>query len=307
MHILLVDDDPVSLQPVDTLLREWGHRVETALDGDEAWNKLQSPELPDVVILDWMMPQMDGLELTRRIRKRTNTPYMYVIMVTGRTDPEDLMAGFDAGVDDFLGKPVDLGELQVRLRAAERIVDLQNELIDAREALRRQAMQDPLTRVLNHGAILDALSREMDRAHREGQPLSLILADLDEFKSVNDTHGHVAGDRVLIEVARRIRHCLRSYDSIGRYGGEEFLTVLPNTGPEQAGRLAQRIRSAISKEPFQVGDATITLTVSQGVCSWTDPKPVPTDRLIRVADRALYQVKHGGRDGVEALEFQDTR
>ena len=135
MRILLVDDDPVSLKPVETVLQAWGHSVETASDGDDAWNKLQNPELPDVVILDWMMPQMDGLELARRIRKRSNTPYIYVVMVTGRTDPEDLLAGFDAGVDDFLGKPIDLGEFQVRLKAAERIVNLQNDLIDARETL----------------------------------------------------------------------------------------------------------------------------------------------------------------------------
>ncbi len=304
MRILLVDDDPVSLKPFETVLRAWGHSVETAFDGDEAWNKLQNPQVPDVVVLDWMMPHMDGLELTQRIRKRTNTPYVYVIMVTFRSDPGDLLAGFDAGVDDFLRKPADLDEFQVRLKAAERIVDLQNELIDAREALRRQAMQDPLTRILNHGAILGTLSREMDRSRREEQPLSLILADLDEFKAVNDTHGHVAGDQVLVEVARRLRRSLRSYDAVGRYGGEEFLVVLPNTDPKEAVRLAHRIRKTISERPFQVGTSNVRLTVSQGVCSWTVPELVPTDELIRVADQALYRVKESGRDGVQSIEFQ---
>jgi len=304
MNVLLVDDDPLGLLAVETVLRRWGHSVDTATDGNEAWNKLQDPELPDVVILDWMMPEMDGLELTERIRGRTDAPYIYVVMVTGRTKPHDILAGFDAGVDDFLSKPLDLAKLRVRLRAAERIVDLQNELIEAREALRLQAMQDPLTGILNHGAILETLSREMDRSGREVQPLSLILADLDEFKSVNDTHGHVAGDQVLIEVARRIRNCLRSYDAVGRCGGEEFLAVLPNTDTRQAARLAERIRRAISEEPFQVGTATIQVTMSQGVCSWTACESIPTDDLIRMADRALYGVKNNGRNGVEALEFQ---
>jgi len=306
MNVLLVDDDPLGLLAVERVLRKWGHAVETATDGDEAWERLQGPELPDVVILDWMMPKMDGLELTQRIRSRTDGPYVYVVMVTGRTNLRDPLVGFDSGVDDFLSKPLDLAKLQVRLRAAERIVDLQNGLIASREALRLQAMQDPLTRILNHGAILNVLSQEMDRSSREGQPLSLILGDLDEFKEVNDTHGHLAGDQALIEVARRIRHCLRSYDAVGRCGGEEFLAVLPNTDARQATRLAERIRMAISGEPFRVGADTIRLTLSQGVCSWSPSESAPTDSLIWIADQALYQVKNNGRDGVAALEFRSA-
>jgi two-component system, cell cycle response regulator len=306
MNVLLVDDDPLSLLAVETVLRTWGHNVNTAMDGNEAWERLQGPELPDIVILDWMMPRMDGLELTERIRSRAERPYIYVIMVTGRSNPRDLLVGFDSGVDDFLRKPLDLDKLQVRLRAAERIVDLQNELIESREALRLQAMQDPLTRILNHGAIVNVLSQEMDRSSREGQPLSLILGDLDEFKEVNDTHGHLAGDQVLIEVARRIRNCLRSYDAVGRCGGEEFLAVLPNTDAGQAARLAERIRVAISEEPFRVGADTVRLTLSQGVCSWSPSESAPTDSLIRIADQALYQVKNNGRDGVAALEFRSA-
>ncbi len=303
MRILLVDDDPTSLEPVEHVLRSWGHLVDTAIDGDEAWNRLQGPDFPDVVILDWMMPQMDGLELTRRIRKRSHAPYIYVIMVTGRKSHDDLLAGFRAGVDDFLSKPPELGELQLRLMAAERIVDLQNELIDAREAIRRQAAQDPLTRILNHRMILESLSREVERAHAARQPVSVILADMDHFKRVNDTHGHVAGDRVLIEVARRIRQTVRSREHVGRYGGEEFLIVLPGVDREGALRIGERIRIAVSRKPFELGTASVHLTISQGICSWNEPTPIPTDELIRVADRALYLVKDSGRDGVQALEY----
>jgi diguanylate cyclase (GGDEF)-like protein len=164
-------------------------------------------------------------------------------------------------------------------------------------------MQDPLTQILNHGAIIDTLLREIDRAHREHKPLSLILADLDGFKNVNDSYGHVAGDRILVEVASRMRNCLRSYDAIGRYGGEEFLIVLPNSEAAQAVRMAERIRLAVSQEPFRYGNVDLTVTVSQGVTTWTEPCPIPIERLIRSADGALYLVKNSGRNGVEFARF----
>jgi two-component system cell cycle response regulator len=164
-------------------------------------------------------------------------------------------------------------------------------------------MQDALTQILNHGAIIDTLLREIDRAHREHQPLSLILADLDGFKNVNDSYGHVVGDQVLVEVARRMRSCLRSYDAIGRYGGEEFLMVLPNSEAAQAIRLSERIRVAVSQEPFRFQNLDLTVTVSQGVTTWTEPYPIPIERLIQSADGALYLVKNSGRNGVEYARF----
>jgi diguanylate cyclase (GGDEF)-like protein len=180
---------------------------------------------------------------------------------------------------------------------------LQNELISARETLRIQAMQDSLTQILNHGAILDALLSEINRSHREYQSLSLIMADLDAFKKVNDSYGHVMGDQVLIEVARRMRNCLRSYDSIGRYGGEEFLIVLPNSDDSQALQLAERIRLAVSSEPFRFHNVELTVTVSQGVTTWNEPIPIPVEQLIQAADRGLYIVKNRGRNGVEYVNF----
>jgi diguanylate cyclase (GGDEF)-like protein len=164
-------------------------------------------------------------------------------------------------------------------------------------------MQDPLTQILNHGAILDALLNEINRAQREHQPLSLILADLDGFKNVNDSYGHVAGDQVLIEVSRRMRNCLRSYDAIGRYGGEEFLIVLQNSDDSQALRLAERIRVAVCSEPFRFHHVDLTVTVSQGVTTWTNPDSVPIEQLIQAADRALYGVKNSGRNGVQHVQF----
>ncbi|GJL57152.1 MAG: diguanylate cyclase response regulator [Nitrospirales bacterium] len=303
MRILVVDDDPLTLHMVVYRLRQWGHDVISCTDGDAAWKVLERGSVPNVAIVDWIMPGINGPELCQKIRGRTDCPYVYIVMLTGRNNPEDLIAGLDAGADDYLTKPFHLGELDARLRAGKRIVDLQNELISTRETLRIQAMQDPLTQILNHGAIVDTLLREIDRAHREQQPLSLILADLDGFKNVNDSYGHVSGDQVLVEVARRMRFCLRSYDAIGRYGGEEFLMVLPNSDAAQAVRLAERIRVAVSQKPFRVHNADLTVTVSQGVTTWTDPCPIPIEQLIQSADGVLYLVKNSGRNGVEFAQF----
>ena len=303
MRILVVDDDPLTLHMVVYRLRQWGHEVVSCTDGESAWKILEGGLVPNVAILDWMMPGINGPDLCQKIRSRKDCPYVYIVLLTGRNNPEDLIAGLDAGADDYLTKPFHLGELEARLRAGKRIVDLQNELISARETLRIQAMQDPLTQILNHGAILDSLLNEINRAQREHQPLSLILADLDGFKKVNDSYGHVAGDQVLIEVARRMRNCLRSYDAIGRYGGEEFLVVLPNSDESQALLLAERIRLAVSSEPFRFHHVDLSVTVSQGVATWNDPDSIPIERLIQAADRALYVVKNGGRNGVELVHF----
>jgi diguanylate cyclase (GGDEF)-like protein len=298
MRILVVDDDPPTLQMLASQLQQWGHVVVPCADGESAWNIIEDGNVPHLAILDWMIPGVDGLELCSRIRSRPG-PYIYIVMITARTRPEDLLAGFEAGADDYLTKPFSPDELGARLRAGERIVDLQSELIEARDAIRAQAMQDPLTRVLNHGAIVDALSREIDRANRDHKPLSVIMADLDEFKRINDSHGHVAGDQVLVEAAQRMRRSLRSYDSLGRYGGEEFLIVLPNSGKTHALGSAERLRHVISDEPFRIARASVTVTLSLGVTTWSEPFPVPMNGLIQAADRALYIVKGRGRNGVE--------
>jgi diguanylate cyclase (GGDEF)-like protein len=303
MRILVVDDDPLTLHMVIYRLRQWGHEVISCTDGDSAWKLIEDGMVPNVAILDWMMPGLNGPELCRKIRAKHDGPYVYVVLLTGRNHPEDLIAGLDAGADDYLTKPFHLGELEARLRAGKRIVDLQKELIAAQDTLRIQATQDSLTQILNHGAILDDLLNEVNRAQRECQPLSLILSDLDEFKNVNDSYGHVAGDQVLVEVSRRMRNCLRSYDAIGRYGGEEFLIILPHSDESQALLLAERIRVAIASERFQCDQVDLTVTISQGVVTWMNPDSIPIGRLIQAADRALYGAKHGGRNATHHVQF----
>ena len=307
MRILVADDDPLTLHMVVYRMRQWGHEVVTCSDGEEAWKILESDQLPQVAILDWMMPKLDGVQVCQKIRARSSDPYVYVILLTGRDDTQDLIAGLEAGADDYLCKPFHLGELEARLRSGKRIVDLQAELIDARESLRIQAMQDPLTKALNHGAIMDYLHRELARAKRDKLALSVIMADLDEFKRVNDSFGHLAGDYVLVEATKRFRDCLRPYDAIGRYGGEEFLIVLPGSDAETAMKQAERIQSSLSNDPILVSDSTIPVTVSQGVTTWEGSYADDVRAIVGAADNALYLVKSSGRDGIEFLNVDEEQ
>lgn len=303
MRVLVADDDPLTLHMVTYRLKQLGHEVVGCADGEQALAALSTDEPPRLAILDWMMPEPDGLALCRYIRNRSTGPYIYTILLTGKDERQDRLAGLQAGADDYLTKPFDLEELEARVRIGQRIVDLENKLVAAHEALKRQAMQDPLTGALNHGAILDMLYRELARAQREHHPLSVILADLDEFKRINDRHGHLVGDHVLVEATRRFQHNLRPYDAVGRYGGEEFLIVLPASDPTTAVGQAERIRLALSQHPILVDGVELTVTVSQGVSTWMEPEDPDPAGLINAADNALYLAKNSGRNRVEYLAY----
>ena len=227
MKVLIADDDAVSRRLLHSTLARWSYEVVACANGTEAWEVLQKEDAPQLVILDWMMPGMDGVQLCRELRKRASQPYTYILLLTAKTQKEDIIAGMEAGADDYITKPFDAQELRVRVRAGQRILDLQTELIRAQSALLVQATHDPLTGLFNRGAILKILEREIDRAHRQGSSVGVMLIDLDHFKNINDTLGHQAGDKVLQEAARLMLESTRSYDSIGRYGGEEFLVVAP--------------------------------------------------------------------------------
>jgi len=300
MRILAAEDNPVFQAMLKSLLKKWGYDVVIARDGGEAWAALQSPDAPRLAILDWMMPVLDGVEVCRRVRGAAKEPYIYILLLTARTMAEDLVEGMEAGADDYLTKPFHAHELRVRLRAGRRIVDLQEELLLAREALRDQATRDGLTALWNRAAILELLRRELSRAARERAPLAVLMVDLDHFKQVNDTHGHQAGDAVLREAACRMKAVVREYDSIGRYGGEEFLLILPGCDLSSTVAEAERLRLAFASEPFSVPDTRVTITCSVGFAWTEEATPGPIDRVVHDADLALYAAKASGRNCVRS-------
>ena len=254
MKILVAEDDLVTRRILEAYLVKWGYEAVMVADGQEAWRLLQQDDAPSLAILDWMMPGLDGTTICREVRKLNRQPYIYLILLTARGYKEHLIEGLEAGADEYLTKPFDPYELKARLRAGARIVELQDSLIQAREALREQAMHDPLTLLLNRRASLDFLLSELARAKREHHPLSLMMVDIDFFKSVNDRFGHLGGDEVLCEVARRLRKSARTYDLVGRFGGEEFLIVAPGCGAAQGLVQAERLREVVGSQPITLKD-----------------------------------------------------
>ena len=299
MKILAADDDPVWLRMIEAMIREWGDEVVTARDGSEAWQALTGPNRPSLAILDWVMPGMDGLEVCRRLRDDTESPYVYTLLLTARDSKADLIRAFDAGADDYIRKPFDPDELRARLRAAGRIMDLQAALLMAQGTLREQATHDALTGLLNRGAIFEIFERELARAKREEMSVGVLLADVDHFKSVNDTYGHEAGDEVLRHVARRLQGAVRTYDLVGRYGGEELLVVLPQCDDVSAQRIAERARAAVSATPCGTSGAAVPVTMSVGIATTRSLGTFEPGALVRAADAALYRAKSGGRNRCE--------
>jgi len=304
VKVLIADDSIVSRHLLEATLRKWGYDVTVACDGAEALQILEREDAPALVILDWMMPGISGLEVCRRIRARGSEPYIYILLLTSKSQKEDLIEGMDAGADDYITKPFDQNELQVRLRAGNRLVRLQAELLAAREALREQATRDSLTHLWNRNAILEALSRELARAWRQSSPLGVVMVDLDNFKHINDNHGHLAGDVMLREAARRMQNGVRQYDSVGRYGGEEFLILLPNCGEAEAYSQAERLRKQLCQAEARIDDTLLRITASFGVTAALPGEPWTPEGLLRKADEALYIAKKSGRNRVEILSYR---
>ena len=304
MKILIADDSIVSRHLLEATLHSWGYDVTAACDGLEALEILQQPNAPALAILDWMMPGLTGPEVCNRIRLHAREPYTYILLLTSKSQKEDLIEGMEAGADDYVTKPFDRHELQVRLRAGKRLVDTQAELLAAREALREQATRDSLTRTWNRNSILEILGRELARGSREKTTLGVVIVDLDGFKSINDHHGHLAGDAVLREAARRVESVMRQYDSIGRYGGEEFLVLLPGCDAANSLSQAERLRKQLAQSDIHVNDTSVTITASFGVTAVPCSSVHSPETVIRRADEALYLAKRMGRNRAEYLAFE---
>lgn len=299
MKILLAEDSPVYQHLIGGYLSEWGFDFELARNGTQARKLLKEPDGPTLALLDWVLPGIDGIEVCRNVRERgANERYVYTVLLTGKTDKEDLVHAMEAGADDYLVKPFDPPELRARLLAGKRILDLHEQLVSAQDSLRFAATHDFLTRLWNRAEIVSFLERELGRARRENKPVGIVLLDVDHFKSINDSLGHRSGDIVLRELAHKLRSELRAYDGVGRYGGEEFLLVLPGCDLKGALARTDEIRRRLASIPFVSDLPETSITVSMGItianCGAGDPTT-----LLHNADVALYRAKNNGRDRVE--------
>jgi two-component system cell cycle response regulator len=251
MRILIADDESVSRRMLERILERAGYEVLAVGDGRLAAEQICLQDGPRLALLDWMMPGLDGPGVCREVRKRRSHPYVHIILLTSKNSKADIVEGLESGADDYLIKPFDPEELKARLRTGLRILQLEDNLVEAREGMRFKATHDDLTALLNRGAILELLTRELCRTRREDGCTVVLLVDLDHFKRVNDTYGHVVGDEVLREVARRLLASVRSYDFVGRYGGEEFLIVLNNCDINKAMGRAEELREAIANSTLR--------------------------------------------------------
>lgn len=290
MRVLIADDELTQRRFLAALLRRAGHDVVEAADGCEAWAVIES-ERPRLVLSDWLMPGLTGPELVRRVRAAGWPGYTYVILLTAKEGKESLVAGLEAGADDYLTKPFDRAELMARLAIGLRILDLEQRLADA-------ATHDPLTGLLNRRAVHERVSREEARARREKSPVAVALFDIDHFKRVNDRFGHAAGDEVLRVVGRLVAADVRPYDLAARWGGEEFLLVLPGADAAAALATAERLRRRIETAEVRLPDGPLPVTISGGVAAAVPDEGIVFDALVARADSALYRAKEEGRNRV---------
>lgn len=303
-RLLIADDSLVSRHLLESTLNKWGYNVRAVSDGEAAWDLLQTDDAPDLAILDWVMPGLTGPEVCKLVRSQHREKYTYLILLTSKSLREDLIEGMESGADDYVTKPFDQHELRVRLGGGIRILKLQAELMKAKEELREHAEKDTLTRLWNRRSILEILERELARIQRQDTPLSVLMMDLDHFKSINDTCGHLAGDDVLRETGRRLKSAVRQYDSVGRYGGEEFLIVMPGCGGADVDNQAERLRLAICQQPMKIGDIELAVTGSFGATFALPAYRASQNDLVKLADEALYCAKRSGRNRVHTIRHE---
>jgi two-component system cell cycle response regulator len=294
MKVMIVEDEPISRRILETFLREWGYEVLSIGDGMEAWEIIRNPDAPSLVISDWMMPNMDGLELCEKIRGMEKAQYTYFILLTTKAEKMDIIKGLESGADDFIIKPFDQEELKYRVKIGERIINLEHRIMQL-------ANTDYLTGVLNMRAFTERLREEIDRSVRNNRELSVILTDIDYFKKVNDAYGHQVGDLTLQRFSQQISRISRSYEFVGRYGGEEFIVGLPETNMEQSWLVAERMRKNTEEIELTLPDnpsVHVRVTASFGVASRVMKPYENVDSIIKLADDALYRAKAEGRNRV---------
>jgi two-component system, cell cycle response regulator len=293
MKVLIAEDDTISRKLMKNILARSGYDVVISRNGQEAWDILQGNDRPYLVISDWMMPKVSGVDLCRKIRSADWPRYIYFIITTTKGQKENVIEGLEAGADDYIIKPFDPEELKYRAKIGERILALENRIMQL-------ACSDPLTDVLNRRAFFERLEEEIQRTFRDGSDLAVILTDIDKFKKINDQFGHQVGDYVLQHFARELKACSRPYDFVGRYGGEEFVVGLPDTDSLTGRIAAERVRKRIASLKLVLPDTqqTIGLTASFGVATIGDVSDNHAAQIVAQADKAMYQAKQNGRNRV---------
>lgn len=304
MRVLAATADPVTRAALRSVLENLGYEVTFVAGPDEAWQALNAEDPACLALFDCALPDLSAMSLCRRLRERRESPYLYVILLEQPDHPVAAEA-FASGADDYLDS-LSAPRLQLRLRAAEHILSLQRHLTASRQALEYKSTHDSLTGVWNRSEVLDTLEREICRCGREGQSLVVLMVDVDHFKQVNDLYGHVAGDAALREVTQRLRTSIRPYDALGRYGGEEFIGILPGCSRDNAMDLAERLRRRISSEPVDLGTTRIPITISLGLAMWQAGDEGDMQALLRAADAALYRAKRGGRNRAVAAWVESS-
>lgn len=317
MSILIADDDETIRLVLEQTLVQQGHKVAVAMNGREAL-KLALEVRPQLVISDWTMPELDGVKFCRALRDTEEGRKMYFMLLTGMAHDDELVEGFEAGVDDYVTKPFNPKVLTARLRAAERVIHMQEEiqrdsqsmrkfgteLAVANRRLQQAALTDSLTGLPNRRHLMERIEQEWALAKRTQRPFALMMIDIDSFKLINDNHGHETGDQVLIKVAALLRSSARVEDIVGRIGGEEFVVICPGGNLPMGVRLAERLRLSLAQQPIAVGDLSLAVTVSIGV-SQQDVTTATMDEVLRRADAALYRAKREGRNRVSGLAASD--
>ncbi|MBC8552543.1 MAG: diguanylate cyclase [Candidatus Brocadiales bacterium] len=298
MKILIAEDDNITRRRLEKFLTDMDFEVVSCRNGLDAWKIIQSENPPNLLILDWMMPGMDGLEICRKVRKLARDPYTFIMLLTSKGKQDDFVKGMEAGADDYITKPFNHNELRVRLNAGKRIVELNEALLSVRNNLEKQVIHDELTGLYNRHYMVDILEKEFSRALRYQTDLSCLLLDLDCFKDVNDTFGHVFGDLVLREFSTELKQNARKTDIPIRYGGEEFMVLLPNTSIAGAQKVAEKIRATCEKKIYDDGHNSTTVTVSIGIASVKQHQLIEGKEIMACADKALYRSKAEGRNRI---------
>jgi diguanylate cyclase (GGDEF)-like protein len=298
MNVLVAEDDALSRVLLERILQRAGYDVKSVDNGRKALEELAKPDPPRLALLDWVMPEKDGVQVCHEVRRRRSQAYTYMILLSSRESKKDIVYGLESGADDYLTKPFDADELKARLRAGERILDLEDRLVEARESMRFQATHDLLTSLWNRGVIIDLLTNEVLRSQREQNSTAVMMCDIDHFKAVNDEYGHASGDDVLREVSHRLHHSVRSYDMVGRYGGEEFLVVLNRCEASTAVSRAENLRAAICAKPIMTATKPVRVSISIGLALTLDFPGYSVEQILHEADKALYVAKNAGRNCV---------